>query len=177
MHIKRLLFIIALVIGLDVSSAEDNFVMVTHNDPVCIYPSAFATRPHRIIQQIDELEALYAFKVIDDSLFRFKVQIFEPDRFCGKDYDSVYTSTGWIDKINTTVFMRATKHDDGVYIRLYEAPKSDSKYTKIAENDDFECKAYVDKIRDNWYHINFVYNDSLYCGWTSVYCVNPYGCN
>ena len=174
---KRILYIIALMLGIEVALAEDNFVLITHNDPVCIYPSAFATRPNRIIQQIDELEVLYAFKVIDDSLFRFKVQIYEPYRICGKDYDSLYTSTGWIDKINTTVFMRSTCHDDGVYIKLYEAPKLVSKYTKIAENDDFECEAYVDKIRDKWYHINFVYHDSLFSGWTPIYCVNPYGCN
>ena len=177
MHIKRILFVIALVVGLDVSLAEDNFVIISHNDPVCVYPSAFATRPHRIIQQIDELEALYTFKVIDDSLFRFKVQIFEPDRIREKDYDSLYTSLGWIDKINTTVFMRSTYHDDGVYIKLYETPRFDSKYTKIAENDDFECKAYVDKIIDKWYHINFVHHNLLYSGWTPIYCVNPYGCN
>ena len=60
--------------------AGDNFVLVTYGDLVPIYPTAFATQPKLIIQQVDEVEAVYAFKVLDDSVFRFKVEIFEPDR-------------------------------------------------------------------------------------------------
>lgn len=166
-----------LVMGFEATLAKDNFVLITHQDPVCIYPSAFATRPHRIIQQINELEVLYTFKVIDDSLFRFKVQIFEPERLCGNDNDSVYSSTGWVDKINTVVFMRGTEHEDGEYIRLFESPRLDSRYNKIAENDYSDFVAYVDKIEDDWYHVNILYQDSLFSGWTPIYCANPYGCN
>lgn len=176
---KNLLVALLLIAGVKSVFAHDNFVLVTHEEPVCIYPSAFANRPCRIIQQIDELEELYTFKVLDDSLFRFKVQIYRADRCFSQDDDSLSVpGIGWIDKINTTVFIRATEQADGeVYIKLCETPSSDSKFIRVINDDHVDIVAYVDEISDNWYHINFIYGNKIYRGWTDKYCVNPYGCN
>lgn len=175
---KKIFAAIVLMLCLASGFADENFVLVTHQDPILIYPYAFSTQPKRVIQQVDEAEVLYTFKVLDDSVFRFKVQIFEPDRCSFKNGEPYLSTVGWIDKINTSVYIRATVQDDGkTCIRIYEKPKPDSKFLSIAENDHVDFNAYVDSISGNWYHVVFIYKDELYKGWIDRYCVNPYGCN
>ena len=161
---RKLIAVTVLIFCMMSILAGDNFVLVTYGDLVPIYPTAFATQPKLIIQQVDEVEAVYAFKVLDDSVFRFKVEIFEPDR-CTYDGKPYLSSIGWIDKIHTCVYVRATLQADGeTCLRLYEQPDTGSEFVSIAKDDHMDYIAYVDSISDDWYHIVLMYEGKLYKG-------------
>lgn len=166
-------------VGIGFILAYGNTLLLCHNNPVNVYSSAFATLPEQIIQQDDSLERYYYFDVIDDSLFRFKVRIFE---IGWTNERSDKATVGWIDKINTTVIVRAraydpdgNRFDGGPFITLYESPTKDSKFIRYNKGDFVDIDAFVDKIYGDWYHINFVENDTLFSGWTTEYCTNPFG--
>lgn len=169
---KKIIVTFTMLFCLISSLADDNFILVIHEDPLWIYPSAYSTKPKRVIQNIGELN-VYAFKVLEDSLYRFKVRIYEPDA-----QDDIHSDIGWIDKINATVFLGIHEYEyNKMYLRLYERPDKDSHFKAIAENDHETMVGYVDKIYQNWYHVNVIYKGNMYSGWTDYYCVNPYGCN
>ncbi len=150
--------------------ANDNFVLVTHNNPVYIYPSAFSTIPKRVIQQIDSINYIYSFKVLEDSIFRFKVQIYEPD--CESELCS---DIGWIDKINTTVYLGIHEYEDKkACLRLYEQPNINAKAIDISENYHHTMIGYVDHIYNDWYHVIVFYQGVMFKGWTYIYSSNPY---
>lgn len=167
--------IYCIALGFFTAYADNNFILITHTDPVWIYPYATSTAPKRVIQMIDERN-IYSFKVIDDSLTRFKIQIYEPN--ISDEYASeALSDTGWIDKINATVYMGIHEYEDGrAYLRLYNEPTYESNFIPLAENDHHTMIGYVDKIYQDWYHISIIYDGILYSGWTRIYCSNPYGC-
>ena len=175
---KLIILIIAIycsALGFLTANADNNFILVTHTDPVWIYPYATSTAPKRVIEMVDERN-VYAFKVIDDSLTRFKIQIYEPN--ISDEYASeALSDTGWIDKINATIYMSICGQEDGrAYCKLYAEPDYKSEFVSFAENDHNTMIGYVDKIYQDWYHISIIYNGTLYSGWTPIYCTNPYGC-
>lgn len=177
MH-RSILFFSILIVACNIVFAQTDSVkidhapvIIDHNDPIYIYDSAFSTKPKRVIQMLPEIENVYAFQVINDSLYRFEVEIWEPFAEI-----SPVKSRGWIDKINIGVFLGVRDYSDGVYLKLFESPDKKSKSIRIAENDHCTMWGYVDKIEGKWYHVNVIYDGVLYSGWTDIYNVNPYCC-
>lgn len=153
----------------DTVAIEHANILIDHKDPIYIYDSAFSTRPSRVIQIVPELENSYSFFVINDSIYRFQVEIWE-----SLTDDNPRKSVGWVDKINTNVYLGIREYNDGSYLKLYEKPCEKSKYIKVSENDHMTMLGYVDKINGKWYHVNVIYKGVVYMGWTCYYNVNPY---
>ena len=156
--------------------AIDNIVFIPHDEPVVIYESAFGHKAKRTIQQVEALNLVYSMKVLDDSVFRFKLHLFEP----GDNIPEEVETEGWIEKINAAVFVGCKLQDDGrMYMKLFDKPDETAGYKEVFNDDHYLYTAYVDAIDDDWYHVNFVDDDNrFFSGWVNSYCVNPYGgCN
>ncbi len=146
--------------------ASAHEVALNTESQVMLYNDAYgADIKYVIVQKFDDDDLAAFVDILEDGVFRFKVNV-----TLYSSNNELQKITGWLEKVNCVVFLRANTYENGdAILHVHSAPDADSDYTSVKVHVGSDV-GYVVHCSGDWYYVVIENDGELYQGWISRYC-------